>query len=306
MALAEYAKALPRILVYEGGKVDDPHDPGGRTNKGITQNTYNTFRRRQNLPVKDVYLISDAEVSAIYKAMYWDRIMGDRLPAGVAFCVFDAAVNSGVGQAAKWLQRALGSSYSGIVDGDFGAKTLEAVMADSDNDKLIARFCALRLAMLKGLKTWARYGKGWGARVANVLKIGQAWASGSVGPQPVDVSVAGGNRKANPNDLKQPLISATLTNSTTGVGAVGSGATSIAEQLEPMKDVSKVVLYGFLGLTVLGIAATAYVAWAKGRRDKAESGENAHDVDKSLDEEFVPVAVNDNTDATLLGQAGTG
>ncbi len=59
----DFAKALPRILVYEGGQVDDPRDPGGRTNKGITQATFNVYLRAHGMQPEDVYRITDAEVS---------------------------------------------------------------------------------------------------------------------------------------------------------------------------------------------------------------------------------------------------
>ena len=303
MAAREYELALPRILVYEGGKVDDPQDPGGRTNKGVTQSTYNTYRRRAGLPLRDVWLIADSEVSAIYKQMYWDRIGGDLLPKGVAFCVFDAAVNSGVSQATKWLQRALGRTYTGAVDGDFGPKTVEAALADNDNDALIARFCSLRLAMLKGLKTWNRFRKGWSARVANVLKIAQSWASGSVGPNPVDVASDGGNRKAFPADIKKPMFGETASNSATGVGLAGSTASQLAETLDPLKDHSKAILYAFLAVTVAGILATAYVAWSRTRQERLEKAEIETEVDIGADDDFVPVAVNDNLSVDDIGKA---
>ena len=107
---ANFPKALPRILVYEGGKVDDPRDPGGRTNKGITQTTFNAWCREQGLPQVDVYTITNDEVASIYKYKFWDVVRGDDLPCGLDLVVFDGAVNSGPGQSGKWLQRALGLS----------------------------------------------------------------------------------------------------------------------------------------------------------------------------------------------------
>lgn len=119
-----FDRALPHVLVHEGGKVDHPKDPGGRTNKGVTQRVYNAWRSKSNLPPRDVYLIADMEVAAIYRFQYWDAIMGDRLPEGVGYVVFDGAVNSGPKQSIKWLQRALSSLYTGKVDGVMGALTL--------------------------------------------------------------------------------------------------------------------------------------------------------------------------------------
>ncbi|NBY21315.1 MAG: hypothetical protein EBQ73_00210, partial [Gammaproteobacteria bacterium] len=96
-----FPQALKQVLKYEGGKVDDPRDPGGRTAFGVTQDTYNAWRKKQGLPNADVFTISQADVAAIYRQEYWDSIRGDDLPAGVDFAVFDFAVNSGVSRAAN-------------------------------------------------------------------------------------------------------------------------------------------------------------------------------------------------------------
>lgn len=60
----DYAEALRRVLVFEGGKVDHPRDPGGRTNQGVTQHVYNGYRVNKGLPQRDVFLIADADVAA--------------------------------------------------------------------------------------------------------------------------------------------------------------------------------------------------------------------------------------------------
>ena len=99
----KFKEALARVLVHEGGEVHNPKDPGGRTNKGITQRVYNAWRTRSHLPIRDVYLISDTEVESIYRSQYWDVIKGDQLPPGVDYAVFDGAMNSGPKQSVKCL-----------------------------------------------------------------------------------------------------------------------------------------------------------------------------------------------------------
>jgi len=79
----DYQTALRQVLVFEGGRVDDPQDPGGRTNHGVTQYVYDAYRRNNRLPARDVWQIPDAEVAAIYQAGYADKVWFDRLPAGV-------------------------------------------------------------------------------------------------------------------------------------------------------------------------------------------------------------------------------
>lgn len=111
---------------YEGDNVDDSRDPGGRTSRGVIQRVYDGWCRRNGVARGDVWKATDAQVAATYRELYWDRLQGDGLPAGVDFVLFDCAVNSGVGQAAKWLQRSL-HAYTGQVNGDLGAATLKAV-----------------------------------------------------------------------------------------------------------------------------------------------------------------------------------
>jgi lysozyme family protein len=103
------------------------------------------------------------EAGAIFRARYWDPIRGDDLPAGVDLAIFDFAVNSGVGTAARALQRAVGA----VPDGQIGPPTVRAARA-KDAQTVITTVCGARLSMLKGLGTWVTFGKGWSARVAEV------------------------------------------------------------------------------------------------------------------------------------------
>lgn len=158
-----FAPSLAAVLVHEGGYVNDPRDPGGATNKGVTQRTYDVWRVDHQLPKRSVKHITDAEVMAIYKRMYWDKVSGDLLPSGLDYCLFDFAVNSGPRRAATYLQRILGVAD----DGKIGPVTLDAVEAVPAKD-LIEGVCNLRLAFLKKLPTFAHFGRGWSRRVAEV------------------------------------------------------------------------------------------------------------------------------------------
>ena len=154
-----YAKCLAQVLKYEGGYVDHPRDPGGPTNKGITQAVYDAWQKSQNLPTQSVRNISDATVAAIYKQQYWDRVRGDDLPAGVDFAVFDFAVNSGVSRAAKTLQAVVGVTQ----DGQIGPATIEATKT-----YVAMAITNKRLAFMQSLSIWSTFGKGWSARIADV------------------------------------------------------------------------------------------------------------------------------------------
>lgn len=156
---ASFDECLPLLLKFEGGKDDDPYDPGGRTAYGIIQREYDVWNRQRGLPQKDVWLISPAEVKAIYKASYWDKLACDHLPRGSAFALFDYGVNSGLAQAARDAQRVCGIT----VDGRYGNQTLNAIK-NTDPEKFVRGLYARRMILLRSLKTWWRFGKGWTRR----------------------------------------------------------------------------------------------------------------------------------------------
>jgi lysozyme family protein len=102
-------------------------------------------------------------VAPLYKNKYWDKIQGDFLPDGVDLAVFDAAVNSGPGRAAKWLQELVGAKADGFI----GPQTL-ATVGQIDPRMLVVDYNAYRLTFLQKLPTFPTFGKGWSNRVAAV------------------------------------------------------------------------------------------------------------------------------------------
>lgn len=159
----DFESCLKLVLKHEGGYVNHPKDPGGATNRGITQATYDGWRSGRNLAPRSVRLITDREVSAIYRRDYWDAVRADDLPSGVDYAVFDFAVNSGVSRASRFLQEACGAHQ----DGKIGPATVAAVKKMAARSVVI-RLCEARLHFLQSLKTWPTFGKGWGSRVAEV------------------------------------------------------------------------------------------------------------------------------------------
>ncbi|MBY5883996.1 hypothetical protein HFN46_33370 [Rhizobium leguminosarum] len=137
-----YNNALTFVLRWEGGFVDDPHDHGGRTMKGVTQNVYNAWRTAQGQPIADVKGISNDEVAAIYANNYWKKARCDVLQSHIDLVQFDTAVNMGPIRAVKILQQAVGVG----ADGDFGAQTQKACEACSPPDT-VARYCSIREAL---------------------------------------------------------------------------------------------------------------------------------------------------------------
>jgi lysozyme family protein len=160
MPSAAFEAALPFVLRWEGGFVDHPNDPGGRTNKGVTQKVYDAWRKRQGLPQRDVKMIEHGEVLAIYESGYWIPPRCDLLKRQLDLVQFDTAVNMGVGRAVKFLQQALECP----VDGDFGPATKSAV-ASCDAGDTIVKYCEIREAFYRNLAqtkpNLAVFLKGW-------------------------------------------------------------------------------------------------------------------------------------------------
>ena len=146
MSTSAFEKSLPFVLRWEGGYVNHPADPGGATNKGVTQRVYDDWRRRQGEPPRDVREITDAEVHAIYEADYWMPPRCDLLGRQLDLVQFDTAVNMGVGRAVKFLQQAVGCG----VDGDFGPATQKAAEACDLGSTIIA-YCDIREAFYRNL-----------------------------------------------------------------------------------------------------------------------------------------------------------
>tara|TARA_R110000868_G_scaffold9836_1_gene48351 strand:+ start:4353 stop:4871 length:519 start_codon:yes stop_codon:yes gene_type:complete len=161
------------VRKHEGGYVNDPRDPGGRTNLGVTQRAWEAY---VGSDVDETFMrkLTPSIVKPFYKAMYWDKIKGDDLPSGVDYAAFDLAVNSGVGLASKYLQQIAGVTADGVI----GPKSLEAINA-CDPKETADALCDMRMDFLKRLPTFETYGKGWSRRVADVsVKSGEMVQSG--------------------------------------------------------------------------------------------------------------------------------
>lgn len=169
---ANFAPSLAHVLASEGGYVDDPRDPGGRTNKGVTQRVYDDWRRSNGLAPRNVRSLEQTELEAIYRKLYWNACRCDDLPAGVDYCVFDFAVNSGPARAVRYLQRAAGVAD----DGQIGPMTLAAVDAKPVCE-LINEISAQRLLYLTQLPTFDHFGRGWTTRVGEVGRTAAAMAA---------------------------------------------------------------------------------------------------------------------------------
>jgi lysozyme family protein len=150
-----FIKSLDAVLEHEGGYVDHPVDPGGRTNMGITQAVYEKYLGR-DVTEEEMRNLKIDDVRIIYKQNYWDKVKGDDLPSGVDFCVFDWAVNSGVSRASKALQKIVGV----VDDGVIGPITIRET-CKCDLDAVILDLTDVREAFYRRLSTFDTFGRGW-------------------------------------------------------------------------------------------------------------------------------------------------
>lgn len=166
--------ALPTILAFEGGKVDDPADLGGRTAYGITQRTFDAWRRDQkpSQPSLDVWLITTQECEAIYRQRYWQIISGDDLAAlsgKLALCVFDGAVNHGVGLSSRLLQRVVGTTQDGVIGPQTIACVEKEITARGEN-AVVSAYLERRKAVYENIiqakPEQAKFRNGWRHRLA--------------------------------------------------------------------------------------------------------------------------------------------
>ena len=168
-----FERVMEFMEKWEGGKVDDPVDRGGRTNMGITQRTLDGWRDRQGEERGDVWEITREEAREIYRADYWDVIGGDDLPERVALAIFDLAVNSGQKKAIKVLQESLGVP----VDGKLGSRTLAAVYAEDPHalfDTINDTRAAWYETIIEKDATQEKYRKGWFNRLNDLRVVGAA------------------------------------------------------------------------------------------------------------------------------------
>jgi lysozyme family protein len=159
---SRFDACMPFIFKAEGGYSDNPADPGGPTNFGITLATLRAYEGDPNLTADDVKKLTPAVAKEIYRTAYWNRMQCGALPAGLDLEVFDFGVNSGPAESVKTLQRLVGVTQ----DGSVGPITLAAVGQFHVGD-LIGRFAQARLAFYQSLNM-PEFEQGWATRVAQI------------------------------------------------------------------------------------------------------------------------------------------
>jgi lysozyme family protein len=150
-----FRDCLELVLKHEGGYIDHPKDPGGRTNLGVTQRVWEEWVGHPATE-KDMRELTPAIVAPMYEMRYWRTSYCEKLPRGLDLLVFSMAVNAGAGRSVKLLQDAIGV----VTDGVIGPNTM-AKINEANVETLIDKFSEARTAYYKGLKLFPVFGRGW-------------------------------------------------------------------------------------------------------------------------------------------------
>ncbi len=159
---------LTRLLAHEGGLVDDPDDPGGVTNHGISKRSY---------PGLDIRRLTPADAKVIYRRDFFEKPGLEAIPdPGLLEQVFDLGVNGGLGRAFRLLHRSFG-----LPEAPFWTPALRAALAaEQDWPAKRATFLAARIAFYERLAaqrpTSRKFLKGWLRRARAVAAVASATA----------------------------------------------------------------------------------------------------------------------------------
>jgi lysozyme family protein len=155
--MIDFDDAIERILAHEGGYVDNKNDPGGETQWGIAKRSY---------PTVNIKTLTREGAKAIYLRDFWTPVATKISDSALCFQVLDAAVNHGIGNAIRFLQRAIGVAD----DGAFGPASIAALQARDPHDVHLL-FMAERFEFWAKLKTFDTFGRGWVRRGAQNLRF---------------------------------------------------------------------------------------------------------------------------------------
>ncbi len=167
---AKFSKFLPTILKHEGGYVNDPDDPGGATNKGITIKTFERYAHLLGIQptLENLKSLTDDQAGIIYEKIYWGGIRGEEIKdVQVAYQFVDFYINAG-SNAIRTMQKSVNDLGGNIgVDGKMGPATLGGING-LNGEQLFDKFKANRLAYYQNLvarkPVLQKFLKGWTRR----------------------------------------------------------------------------------------------------------------------------------------------
>jgi len=169
VAANNFQKCLTVILQQEGGFVNNPKDPGGMTNLGVTKTTWEAYVGH-TVDEATMRSLTPLMVAPLYQKNFWNKLNCEALPAGLDLCVFDFAVNAGPNRPVKFLQQMVGVAQDGIL----GPKTLATINSYVQTHGTVGTvhdFQNLRRAFYRSLPTFVTFGETWLRRLNEVEAI---------------------------------------------------------------------------------------------------------------------------------------
>ena len=150
--MADFNKSMVTILEHEGGYVNNPNDPGGATNYGISmrfladQQNMGDFDGDGDLDIEDIKNMTVEQATEVYRTCWWDKYnYGAIVDQTIATKVFDLSVNMGAKRAHILLQTALNKAFGLKLteDGILGKATMGVINACSDDTEqtLLTAYC---------------------------------------------------------------------------------------------------------------------------------------------------------------------
>jgi lysozyme family protein len=242
MVASTYDAAMVRVFNDEGGYINDPKDPGGATNWGITIADARQYWKADATPA-DVKDMPKSVAEDIYRKHYATPIRYNDLPAGFDYSVLDAGINSGIGRAVKWAGEAMQRENI----------TLNLVvlysMAWPNKVELIQNYWQRRLSFLEGLSIWGHFGKGWMRRCTQ----GEAAA--------VKMSLQFGG-KTQPADVQAKMQTEAKKARTASKGAAAGAAGSAASTAAPIHPSINLWHFGTPGKIMTAVLIASLVVAA--------------------------------------------
>jgi lysozyme family protein len=153
--MSDFNDAIPTVLRREGGFVDNPNDPGGATNFGVSARWLQSKGLLEQLEEGDktqdevmaIRSMTKEQAMGFYKAYWWDFYKYQDLQSQpVATKVFDTAVNMGASRSHRILQKIVGVPQDGVL----GAKSFAEANAMSPS-VLIVNFQSAQAQFYRGL-----------------------------------------------------------------------------------------------------------------------------------------------------------
>ena len=218
-----YAAFTDRMIKrYEGGYGWNGADPGGPTKYGIT--CYDLAEHRSQkmdsmarwAPIVQAMQLSEAE--DIYATKYAAGLHYNDIAAGPDACMMDYGVNSGNSRPILVARAITGTKGTGM------DQALVNAINKYDAKGFVQLMCGERLRFMHAIRggaSWQQFGKGWGARVADLNAYCLHLASGGIpaqAPPAPDLS-----RVPTPKATHAPTVSSTASRASTGGGAVIAG-----------------------------------------------------------------------------------